>query len=338
MDANSDDDSHDGRDEPVDSAALTDEQTIREALVNKLGKAKGTQLGKAKQRLELLAKIAKDEGRCLNRAFAEDKERMDTVREFIDSIKDACSTQKCVIRQWTGVKVAAKLLEFFDLLVEGDGRNNNNGHTKRESSFVTELRSLMEVAEKELQLDAEKVPKSMDKKISRYRSGALGHGGSLLIDPTPAGITCLFCAKDGHQPALVYVDRDENQKKMAENKATYEAELDAFNKLPASRRSKTKPKRHVVKQMVACVCSVNHYRGNADGKGCLECSGRRAADPLFVAGPDNNCLTCSCICTAFFPLDEVNNIAKYLEDEKDGILEEGVGKEGTSKLTAASNF
>jgi hypothetical protein len=194
-DANSDDDSHAGRDEPVESAALTDEQTIRKALINKLGKAKSARLGKAKQRLELLAKIAKDGGRCLNRAFPGDKERTDTLREFIDSIQDACSNQKCVIRQWTGVKVAAKLLEFFDLLVDGDGQKSE----KREPTFVKELRDLVDGAEKELQADADKAPKSMEKKISRYRSGAGGLGDRLLIDPIFASITCPFCAQDGHQ-------------------------------------------------------------------------------------------------------------------------------------------
>jgi hypothetical protein len=337
-DPHSDDDSHDGRDEPVDSAALTDEESIRKALINKLGKARSQRLGKAKDRLELLVQIAKDSGKCLNQACAKDNDMANALIVFIDSIKDACSKQYSVIRHWTGVKVATKLLEFYDFILKGDAHKKSKDRSKKEPAFVTELRGLVGVAEKELQVDADKAPKSMVKKISRYRSGAVGHGDSLLIDAIPAGITCPFCAKDGHQPTLVLVDHDENRRKMAENEATYEAELEAFNNLPASRRSKAKPKCNVVKQMVACVCSVNHYRGNADGKGCSECSGRRAADPFFVAGPANTCLTCSCICAAFFPLDEVNNVAKYLKDEKDGILEESVGKEGTFKLTAASNF
>ena len=89
------------------------------------------------------------------------------------------------------------------------------------------------------------------------------------------------------------------------------------------------PKRKIVKQMVACVCSLNHYKGNVDGKGCRECTARRADDPLFMAGR-NHCLTCNCYCTAFFPLDDAPNIVKYLQDEKEGILpQENVDKEGT---------
>ena len=50
---------------PVDAAALTDEDLIREALITKLGKAKSVRLGKAKDRLGLIVKVAKDGGGCL---------------------------------------------------------------------------------------------------------------------------------------------------------------------------------------------------------------------------------------------------------------------------------
>ena len=86
--------------------------------------------------------------------------------------------------------------------------------------------------------------------------------------------------------------------------------------------------RRTIKQMVACVCPMNHYKGNIKGTGCRECTGRRADDLLFMAGRQP-CLTCSCYCMALFPLDEASTISKYIQDEKDGILpQENVDKTG----------
>jgi hypothetical protein len=116
---------------------------------------------------------------------------------------------------------------------------------------------------------------------------------------------------------------------MSEYQAEHKAELAAFEHLPAAQRAnKKKPKRKTVKQIVACVCTLNHHKGNVDGTGCRECTSRRAEDPLFMAGRQP-CHTCSCYCTALFPLDEANTISKYLQDEKDGILpQENVDKTG----------
>ena len=67
------------------------------------------------------------------------------------------------------MKVAAKLLEFHDLIVAGDRINAaNKTRAKKDPPFVAELRLIVENTEKDLQLDAEKAPKSLAKKIKYF--------------------------------------------------------------------------------------------------------------------------------------------------------------------------
>jgi hypothetical protein len=91
--------------------------------------------------------------------------------------------------------------------------------------------------------------------------------------------------------------------------------------------------------MVACVCSLNHYKGNVEGVGCSECSSRRTIDPLFLAGKAL-CMTCDCYCMAAFPMAEMPAIGAYMADSIAGIQpEKEVEKEtGTFKHVPARSF
>jgi hypothetical protein len=307
-------------DEPIEMDGLVDEQHIRTALINKLGKARSLSLKKKKDRAELLDKVAKDHGNCFYRTFADSNR--EKIAAFDTSIQDVCSTSKNMERHWTGVRVAEKLLEFHDLLVGSDrARTASSTNSKRDAAFVMEIRKLVHAAETELQTDAEKTTMSVAKKVEKYRSGGKERSeADLLSNAHPTRLTCPFCAKDGHHPTLVMVDHEENKKKIDENKLKYEVALAEFNNTPAKDRSKTKPpKLKAVKQMVGCACAVNHHKGNVEGNGCHECSGRRAINPLYLAGREH-CMTCSCYCTAWFPLDETPAIVKYLKDEGDRVL------------------
>jgi hypothetical protein len=74
-------------DEPIEMDDLVDKQSIRTALINKLGKARSNALKKGADRLVLLGKVAKDDGRCFHRSFAESNTEMITA--FVASCRIA---------------------------------------------------------------------------------------------------------------------------------------------------------------------------------------------------------------------------------------------------------
>jgi hypothetical protein len=284
----------------------------------------------------LLVRVAKDDGKCFQQAFAGIDSNNKKIVAFSASIQEVCSTEKQKQKCWMGVKVAAKLLEFHDLLVESDQTRTAN--SKREAAFVLEIRKLVDAAEKELVADAEKAPKSKAKKIDKYRLGGRALDNN-IVNALPSCVTCPFCSTEGHHPRLVLVHFDSNQQLIDDYTKDYETACIAYDNTPAKDRPKSKPKCRSIKQLMACVCSLNHYKGNFDGVGCSECSSRRTIDPSFFAG-QGPCMTCDCYCMAAFPLGEVLAIGVYMADLVAGIQpEKEVDKEsGTFKHVSARSF
>jgi hypothetical protein len=68
----------------------------------------------------LLVQVTKDNGKCFQQVFVSIESNYEKIVAFSASIQEVCSPEKQKQKRWTGVKVAAKLLEFHDLLLESD--------------------------------------------------------------------------------------------------------------------------------------------------------------------------------------------------------------------------